>query len=198
VTLSPDLGPCLTLGNDLSGFPSLCWTLQLISSCWFLWASCIASIWLAGSYHLFPHPPLLHNSVQIPDPLYIISVPSHVLSCPPFFHTLCSLLPKSLPPLPPLVFYSSFEEWLKHPHFGFSSSWTSHSLWIISSREPNNHIRKRDWGWRDGSVVKGTDCSSRSPEFNSQQPHGGLQPSEIKSDTLFWCVWRQLQCIHIH
>jgi hypothetical protein len=24
-----------------------------------------------------------------------------------------------------------------------------------------------------GSVVKNTDCSSRGPEFNSQQPHGG-------------------------
>jgi hypothetical protein len=32
-------------------------------------------------------------------------------------------------------------------------------------------------GWRDGSVVKSTDCSSRGPEFNSQQPHGGSQPS---------------------
>jgi hypothetical protein len=30
----------------------------------------------------------------------------------------------------------------------------------------------------DGSVVKSTDCcSSRGPEFNSQQPHGGSQPS---------------------
>jgi hypothetical protein len=27
--------------------------------------------------------------------------------------------------------------------------------------------------WRDGSVVKITDCSSRGPEFKSQQPHGG-------------------------
>jgi hypothetical protein len=24
------------------------------------------------------------------------------------------------------------------------------------------------WGWRDGSRVKSTDCSSRGPEFNSQ------------------------------
>jgi hypothetical protein len=29
-------------------------------------------------------------------------------------------------------------------------------------------------GWRDGSVVKITDCSSRGPEFNSQQLHGGF------------------------
>jgi hypothetical protein len=34
-------------------------------------------------------------------------------------------------------------------------------------------------GWRGGSVVKNTDCSSRSPEFNSQQPHGTSQPSAM-------------------
>jgi hypothetical protein len=28
----------------------------------------------------------------------------------------------------------------------------------------------------------------RGPEFNSQQPHGGSQPSVIGSDALFWCV----------
>jgi hypothetical protein len=28
--------------------------------------------------------------------------------------------------------------------------------------------------WRGGSAVKSTDFSSRGPEFNSQQPHGGL------------------------
>jgi len=41
-------------------------------------------------------------------------------------------------------------------------------------------------GWRVGSVVKLTDCSSRGPEFNSQQPHGGSQPSVMGSDALFW------------
>jgi hypothetical protein len=49
-------------------------------------------------------------------------------------------------------------------------------------------------GWWNGSAVKSTDCSSRGPEFNSQQPHGGSQPSVIGSDALFWCVLRQLQC----
>ena len=44
--------------------------------------------------------------------------------------------------------------------------------------------------WRDGSVVKITDCcSSRGPDFNSQQPHGGSQPSVMGSNALFWCVW---------
>jgi hypothetical protein len=43
-------------------------------------------------------------------------------------------------------------------------------------------------GWRDGSAVKSTDCSSRGPEFNSQHPHGGSQPSIMGFDNLFWCV----------
>ena len=42
--------------------------------------------------------------------------------------------------------------------------------------------------WRDGSVVKSTDCFSRGPEFQSQQPHDGSQPSVIRSDALFWYV----------
>jgi hypothetical protein len=49
-------------------------------------------------------------------------------------------------------------------------------------------------GWRDGSVVKSTDCSSKGPEFSSQQPHGGSQPSLMGSDALLCCVWRQLSC----
>ncbi|CAO2642568.1 hypothetical protein LEMLEM_LOCUS26252, partial [Lemmus lemmus] len=28
-------------------------------------------------------------------------------------------------------------------------------------------------GWRDGSEVKSIACSSKGPEFNSQQQHGG-------------------------
>jgi hypothetical protein len=30
-------------------------------------------------------------------------------------------------------------------------------------------------GWRDGSVVKVTNCSSKGPEFKPQQPPGGSQ-----------------------
>ena len=40
-------------------------------------------------------------------------------------------------------------------------------------------------GWRDGSVVKSTDSSSKGPEFNSQQPHGGSQPSIMRFGALF-------------
>jgi hypothetical protein len=39
---------------------------------------------------------------------------------------------------------------------------------------------------RDGSVIKSTDCSSRGPELQFLQPHGGSQPSAMGSDALFW------------
>jgi hypothetical protein len=48
--------------------------------------------------------------------------------------------------------------------------------------------KKRYGDWRNGSVVKNTDCSSEGSEFKSQQPHGGSQPSIMRSDTLLWCV----------
>jgi hypothetical protein len=47
-------------------------------------------------------------------------------------------------------------------------------------------------------VVKSTSCSFRGPEFNSRQPHGGSQTSVVGFNALFWGVWRQLQCTHIH
>jgi hypothetical protein len=36
--------------------------------------------------------------------------------------------------------------------------------------------------------VRAPDCSSKGPEFKSQQPHGGSQPSVSRSDSLFWSV----------
>jgi hypothetical protein len=56
-------------------------------------------------------------------------------------------------------------------------------------RRRDSLLRKRETqGWRDDSAVKSTDCPSRSPEFKSQQPHGGSQPSIMGSDALFWCL----------
>jgi hypothetical protein len=52
-------------------------------------------------------------------------------------------------------------------------------------------------GWRDGSEVKSTDCSSEGPEFKFQQPHGGSQPLVMRSDALFCGVFSQLQCTYI-
>jgi hypothetical protein len=36
--------------------------------------------------------------------------------------------------------------------------------------------------------VRAPDCSSEGQEFKSQQPHGGSQPSVMRSDSLFWGV----------
>ena len=44
-----------------------------------------------------------------------------------------------------------------------------------------NYIKGHILGWRDGSAAKSTDCSSRGPEFKSQQPHLGSQPSVVGS-----------------
>jgi hypothetical protein len=53
-----------------------------------------------------------------------------------------------------------------------------------------------EWGWWDSSTGKSTDCPSEGPEFKSQQPRGGSQPPVMKSNALFWCAWRQQQCIY--
>jgi hypothetical protein len=51
--------------------------------------------------------------------------------------------------------------------------------------------------YKFGGLVRWlTDCSSEGPEFKSKQPHGCSQPSITRSDTLFWSVWRQLQCTY--
>ena len=47
-------------------------------------------------------------------------------------------------------------------------------------------VKRNMEGWRDGSEVQSTDCSSRGPEFNSQQPHGGSQPSVMRSGAPYW------------
>jgi len=44
------------------------------------------------------------------------------------------------------------------------------------------------WGCRDVSGAKSTDCSSRHPEFNAQQPHDDSQPSVMGYNALFWWV----------
>jgi hypothetical protein len=74
---------------------------------------------------------------------------------------------------------------------------------VYTHRHTHTHIHTctylkiKNWGWWDGSVNKSTDCSSKGPEFKSQQTHGGSQPSVMRSGALFWCVWRQLQCTYI-
>ena len=55
-------------------------------------------------------------------------------------------------------------------------------VWDSKGYTEKSCLEKQNKGWRDGSAVKGTDCSSRGPEFNFQQPHSGSQPSAVESD----------------
>jgi hypothetical protein len=55
-------------------------------------------------------------------------------------------------------------------------------------KKKEKKLKNEPEGWRDGSVVKSTDCSSRGPEFNSQQPHGGSQLFEGPDALFWWCV----------
>jgi hypothetical protein len=50
------------------------------------------------------------------------------------------------------------------------------------------NLKKNQRGWRDGSVVMSTACSSEGLKFISQQPHGGSQPPVMRTDALFWCI----------
>jgi hypothetical protein len=62
-------------------------------------------------------------------------------------------------------------------------------LKVKTKARTRKHSLLKDSGfWRNGSAVKRTDCSTRGPEFNSQQPRGSSQPSVMRSDALFWCV----------
>jgi hypothetical protein len=59
----------------------------------------------------------------------------------------------------------------------------------MKGRRENRTVFKRNTGGLiGGSEVKSTDCSSRGPEFNSQQLHGGFQSSVMGFDAFFWCV----------
>jgi hypothetical protein len=51
--------------------------------------------------------------------------------------------------------------------------------------------KRTSGGWRDGS----SDCSSRDPEFNSQKPHGGSQPSVMNLTPPFGASEEKLNSI---
>jgi hypothetical protein len=59
---------------------------------------------------------------------------------------------------------------------------------LTRDREVIDCVKSKNKGWRDGSAVKSTDCSSEGHEFKSQQPHGGSQPSIRRYEDLFWGV----------
>jgi hypothetical protein len=61
----------------------------------------------------------------------------------------------------------------------------------LSSKQNKTNKQKKKVGaeaWWDGSTGKSTDCSSKGPEFKSQQLHGGSLLPVMRSDALFWCI----------
>ena len=51
-----------------------------------------------------------------------------------------------------------------------------------------SQLKRANWAGEMAQWVRAPDCSSEGPEFKSQQPHGGSQPSVTRSDPLFWSV----------
>jgi hypothetical protein len=65
------------------------------------------------------------------------------------------------------------------------------SFFILHLRDNVDIIDWKKIIYRAGEMaqwVRAPDCSSEGPEFKSQQPHGGSQPSVTRSDSLFWSV----------
>jgi hypothetical protein len=74
------------------------------------------------------------------------------------------------------------------PWYGHILVYHQHSARDRSSSKVQSRLHVKSievGGWRDGSAVKSTDCSSEGPEFKSQQPHGVSQASIMKFDALF-------------
>ena len=65
------------------------------------------------------------------------------------------------------------------------------SLFILAYKSPSL------WGWRDGSGVEHWLLFQR---FWVQIPAAtcGSQPSVMGFNSLFWCVWRQWQCVCVY
>ncbi|KAL1786305.1 tRNA-splicing endonuclease subunit Sen15 [Sigmodon hispidus] len=75
----------------------------------------------------------------------------------------------------------------------------------MSSRghQMGTHPKYLEMGWRDGSVVKSTDCSSGGHEFNSQHPHGSSQlsvvsvPSSRQINKVFFFFFKEMMELDI-
>jgi hypothetical protein len=59
------------------------------------------------------------------------------------------------------------------------------------------HFRIWDSAGEMAQWLRAPNCSSKGPEFKSQQPHGGSQPSVTRSDSLFWCLKTATVYLHI-
>jgi hypothetical protein len=61
-------------------------------------------------------------------------------------------------------------------------------VFLANEIKAKAYLKKNSRGCREDSAVKRTDCSSRGPEFKSQQPHSLSQPSVMRSDAFIWCI----------
>ena len=62
----------------------------------------------------------------------------------------------------------------------------AHCMYTHNGGRITNNINAQEMDNRAGEMVKSIAYSSKGPEFNSQQPHGGLQPSIMRFGALFW------------
>jgi hypothetical protein len=63
-----------------------------------------------------------------------------------------------------------------------------HQNQIQKEKQRSNKLKRFTRAGEMAQWVRAPGCSSKGPEFKSQQPHGGSQPSVMRSASLFWSV----------
>jgi hypothetical protein len=79
---------------------------------------------------------------------------------------------------------------ISHKNQKYSMPFTSLSFRKLAVFKDDDSVLKTvyDWAGEMAQQIRAPDCSSEGPEFNSQQPHGGSQPSLTRSGAHFWSV----------
>ena len=71
---------------------------------------------------------------------------------------------------------------------------------VLKNKKTSKHTNKQIEfkGWRDSSELNSTDCSSRDPEFDSQQLHCGSQPSTVRMSSFGIKEYMQIEISYIY
>jgi hypothetical protein len=66
-------------------------------------------------------------------------------------------------------------------------SWVAYIHAALNGVKDSQKIKRKrkERGCRAGSELRALTANSEDPEFKSQQPHGGSQPSIMRCDALF-------------